>query len=92
MERTAVESSQLVSVGYNAEKQILEIEFKGGGVYQYFDVPEHIHRELLAGARIVKEGGIESASIGRYFGQNIRGKFKYTKLQPPKPEAESVPA
>jgi hypothetical protein len=86
MDRKEVESSQLKSVGYDAEKQVLEIEFKNGGVYQYFDVPEHIHRELMAGTKLVKEGAIEKASIGRYFGQQVRGKFKFAKL-PPAPEA-----
>jgi hypothetical protein len=79
MNRETVESSQLKSVGYDAEKQILEIEFKGkgeaiGGVYQYLDVPQHIHRELMA-----------AESIGRYFGPNVRGKFQFKKLEPEKP-------
>ena len=38
MKRQSVESSNLASVGYDEEKQILEVQFKHGGVYQYFEV------------------------------------------------------
>lgn len=79
MDRQPVESSQLASVGYDAEKKILEIEFKGGGAYQYFDVPADKHFDLMHAA---ENGG----SIGRYFGKEVRGKFKFAKL-PPAPEA-----
>lgn len=39
MERTPVTSSNIVSVGYEAETLTLEIEFKNGSVYQYSGVP-----------------------------------------------------
>jgi hypothetical protein len=42
MERKAVESSNLASVGYDEHEEILEIEFQHGGVYQYFDVPKKV--------------------------------------------------
>jgi len=85
MEREAVESSQLASVGYDVEKQILEIEFKGrtdtsGGIYQYFEVPQHVHHDLM-----------HAESIGRYFGQNVRGKFNFDKLPPPKKAEGATP-
>jgi hypothetical protein len=35
--RTPVESSNIASVGYDKENQILEIEFHHGAVYQYFN-------------------------------------------------------
>ena len=38
MNREPVESSNLVSVGYDGNMATLEIEFKGNSVYQYFDV------------------------------------------------------
>ncbi|MBA7540511.1 hypothetical protein ES705_32810 [subsurface metagenome] len=43
MKRKQVESSNLASVGYDADKKILEIEFNHGGVYQYFNVPSMKH-------------------------------------------------
>jgi hypothetical protein len=61
MERTPVESSNLFSVGYDAGTSTLEIEFRSGGVYQYFGVP--------AG---VCEGLMMAPSKGRYFDQYIK--------------------
>lgn len=46
MKRVPVSSINLSSVGYNKSNQVLEIEFNGGRVYQYFDVPKRIHQEL----------------------------------------------
>lgn len=40
MERVPVISSNIVSAGYDAESQTLEIEFKGGTVYQYYSFPQ----------------------------------------------------
>ena len=40
MERRAVRSTNVASVGYDPKSMVLEIEFKRGGVYQYSGVPE----------------------------------------------------
>ena len=69
MERTSVTSSNLASVGYDSNNQILEIEFKDGGVYQYFDVPEDVYEALMS-----------ADSHGKYFSANIRNDFNYKKL------------
>ena len=69
MKRQSVESSNLASVGYDAENEILEVEFNHGGVYQYFDVPENIYNDL-----------INAPSIGSYLAQNIKGRFRYSKV------------
>tara|TARA_R110002049_G_scaffold272440_1_gene449970 strand:+ start:2417 stop:2629 length:213 start_codon:yes stop_codon:yes gene_type:complete len=61
MKRASVESSNLASVGYDAENEILEIEFNNGGVYQYFDVPENVYEELMS-----------ASSHGQYFDRNIK--------------------
>lgn len=69
MKRQSVESSNLESIGYDAENEILEVEFKHGGVYQYFDVPENVHKELM-----------NADSHGKYFAANIRNDYEYQKL------------
>ena len=69
MNRTPVSSSNLASVGYDPDSLTLEIEFKDGSVYQYFDVPELEHRGLM-----------EAASKGRYVHAYIRGIYRYTRL------------
>jgi hypothetical protein len=48
MERRAVESSAIASVGYDAAAGTLEIEFRSGRIYQYFDVPPHIAQEMVS--------------------------------------------
>ena len=61
MKRQSVTSSNLASVGYDAANEILEVEFKHGGVYQYFGVPENVYDELM-----------NADSHGQYFDRNIK--------------------
>jgi hypothetical protein len=58
--RTPVRSSVIVSVGYDAETAVLEVEFRSGDVYRYFAVPPSVHRALL-----------EAESPGAYFNKNV---------------------
>jgi len=69
MKRQAIESSNLASVGYDAKNEILEVEFKHGGIYQYFDVPETVFEELM-----------NADSHGVFFSANIRNEYKYQKM------------
>jgi hypothetical protein len=71
MERFPVTSTDINSVGYDIESQILEIEFHNGGVYQYFGVPQNIYDELMG-----------SVSKGKYFNMNIKkAGYSFSKLQ-----------
>jgi hypothetical protein len=70
MNRVPVSSSNLSSVGYNESKQILEIEFNAGRVYQYFNVPNRIHQELM-----------NAASHGKYFHRNIEDNYRYDQVK-----------
>lgn len=69
MERIAVESSQIRSIGHDAVTDTLEVEFKTGAVYQY-----------RGASRALFDGFLEAESKGRYFGQYIRGAFEYSRL------------
>ncbi|MFD7905821.1 KTSC domain-containing protein [Kitasatospora sp. NPDC059722] len=69
MDRTAVESSVLRSVGYDRPARRLELEFLGGRVYEYAAVPARVHRELMA-----------ADSHGRFFVRRIRGRYAYRRL------------
>ena len=70
MKRQAVESSNLASVGYDAETQTLEVEFKHGGVYQYYNV-------LIS----VYDGLMNASSHGQYFDRNIKkAGYRYAKV------------
>ncbi len=48
MNRISVSSSNLRSVGYDPASSILEVEFRHGGVYQYFEVPEARYDGLMS--------------------------------------------
>lgn len=48
MEREMVDSSTVLSIGYEPTSSTLEVEFKNGGLYQYYNVPEPIHQQLMA--------------------------------------------
>lgn len=69
MERKQIESSNMNSIGHNAKKQLLEVEFHNGKVYQYHPVSKETYEEL-----------INAKSIGSWFWENIRNnksiKFK----------------
>lgn len=65
MDRQYVESSMITSVGYDLNTCTLEVEFKSNGsIWQYPDFPEYLWYEFEA-----------SDSKGKFFNQNIRGKF-----------------
>lgn len=66
IKRIPVVSSNIASVGYDAVKMVLEIEFHHGAVYQYLEVPKEVYEEL-----------IKSSAIGSYFMNEIKGKFEY---------------
>ena len=69
MRREAVDSEALRSVGYDPHERILEIEFVGGTVYRYFDVPPSVHAGLMT-----------AESKGEYYAANIRTSgFEYER-------------
>jgi hypothetical protein len=74
MYRVPVESSSIDSVGY--EKNVLEVRFRNGGLYQYLDVPEEALAMLM-----------RAESKGRFFNQNIRGRYACVRLQ----QAQAAP-
>jgi hypothetical protein len=48
MEREMVDSSTVLSIGYEPTSGTLEVEFKNGGLYQYYNVPEPIYQQFMA--------------------------------------------
>jgi hypothetical protein len=69
MQRQPVTSSNLRAVGYDPQTQILEIEFKTGGIYQYTAVPESVYTGL-----------VNAGSKGSYFHANIKGQYNDHKI------------
>lgn len=68
MERTPVDSSVLVSVGYDRVRMVLEIELVNGTIYRYFDVPESTFRQLMS-----------AQSLGKYYNADIRSSYRYER-------------
>lgn len=64
MEREFVQSTAIISVGYEPSTEILEVEISGGAVYQYANVPAAIHQQLM-----------ESDSKGKFFNAYIRNTY-----------------
>lgn len=62
------ESEQLASAGYNAQRQILDIEMKDGDVYRYLGVPAQVYLTL-----------VQNEDKDSYFAQNIKDQFVYSK-------------
>ena len=48
MQRQSVLSSDIASIGYDLEKQTLEIEFHSGSTYQYANVPSAVYNGLMS--------------------------------------------
>ncbi len=70
MERKYVVSSNIASIGYDAEQMILEVEFNYGSIYQYFDVPESVYEGLMA-----------ADSHGKYLDAYVKkAGYRYEKL------------
>jgi hypothetical protein len=66
-----VNSSVLVSVGYDEESAILELAFVDGGVYQYFEVPSVVYAGLMS-----------APSHGKYFDAYVKqAGYRYTKIR-----------
>ncbi len=70
MNRTAVRSRDIAIVGYDPETSTLEITFRIGGVYRYFEVPVEAYQALMS-----------SPSQGKYFDQHIKYSYRYEKVR-----------
>jgi hypothetical protein len=60
-----IDSSFLKSVAFDNNTQQLEIHFQNGSEYTYVEVPLTTYEAMM-----------NAASIGRFYQQNIKGKFK----------------
>lgn len=67
---TPVESHGVAAMGYSKRLHALEIEFRHGGTYRYFDVPPSVHREILA-----------CDSTARYYNSHIRGRYRSVRVR-----------
>jgi hypothetical protein len=69
MKRERIDSTALVSVGYDAATNELEIEFAGGDVYRYYAVPARVAAALR-----------EADSPGRFVNQQIKPRYRAVEM------------
>lgn len=69
MRRETVSSTNISEIGYDNDRRIVEVVFKSGTIYQYFDVPEPVYQELR-----------RASSIGQYLNTNIKGQYRYARV------------
>lgn len=59
-------SSNIEAVGH--KDGVLTVKFKGGGTYEYADVPADLHDKMIA-----------AESAGKFFHAHVKGKFNHKK-------------
>lgn len=70
MDMRPVVSSNLASVGYDADAEVLRIQFLSGRIYEYLDVPPSVY-----------EGLMNARFKGRYFYTVVRFEYRYRQSQ-----------
>ena len=85
---SACGSSQIKEFGYDPSTQTLAVRFNGKSgektVYTYANVPKSIYEEMR------RVSADPEQSVGKFFGQNIKGKtenFPFTKIVEDEDEA-----
>lgn len=63
------ESSNLARFGYEANSQTLTVEFKNGGLYNYYDVPANLFEAMK-----------HAASKGQFLASQIKGNYRYARV------------
>jgi len=62
------ESSTMARFRYDKESQVLTVEFKNGGRYNYYDVPENVFEQMKS-----------APSKGQFLAQNVKGSYRYAR-------------
>jgi hypothetical protein len=70
MQRVPVNSSNILSVGYDRESLMLEIEFHTKRIYRYSNVPPHFYAGLM-----------KAQSHGKYFQDHIANVFTHIEVR-----------
>ncbi len=70
MIRHPVQSSNIASVGYDPESQLLEVEFKDGAVYRYLGVPASLYQSLM-----------QAPSKGTFLHEQVKDRFTHQRIR-----------
>lgn len=63
-------SREIEWIGYEHKRNMLQVEFIVGAIYQYENVPETVYQEFLT-----------APSYGRFFESNIKNKYQARKVR-----------
>ena len=63
-----VSSSNIAALGYDADNQMVYVQFLNNSTYVYKGVPEHEYENLRT-----------AASVGSYFNRNFRNVYPYER-------------
>lgn len=69
MQREIVQSTNVLSIGYDTQSQTLEVEFQKSGIYQYYNVPQHMYENLMS-----------SSSKGQFMNAYIIKGYPYSRV------------
>jgi hypothetical protein len=72
MKPMVVNSTTLATVAFDAGRELLQLEFCDGAIYQYLGVSAETHEDLM-----------RAPSKGSYFNRVIRGRFAFAPRQTP---------
>lgn len=64
-----IQSRHIRAVEYDANAQVLTIEFKNGSRYSYHGVPADVHQQM-----------VDAKSVGGHFHRFVRGKHVEQKI------------
>lgn len=79
MEREPVESTAIRSVGYDPEREVLEVEFHSGRIYRYTGVAADLHAWLM-----------RSPNKGALFNRMIDGRYEFERIDHQRADAPSL--
>ncbi len=70
MKREPVASTSIASVGYDEASRTLEVEFKNGKVYQYYEVSAALYKQFMG-----------APSKGQFLNGFIRDVYSYSRVR-----------
>jgi len=70
IEYTEEQSSNVWKISYSTQDQTMDVTFRNGKQYRYFDVPLEVYRLTY-----------ESKSIGSFMSKSIKGAFRYSGIE-----------
>jgi hypothetical protein len=63
------QSSNIAGFDYDKDRQVLTVEFKNGGRYNYYEVPETVFDGMKA-----------ASSKGQFLAQNVKSIYRYARV------------